>query len=290
MQTVPEVSVVIVTWKSREDIVGCLEALLRQQSGMVFDVWVIDNASGDGTDRLVRERFPNVHCLVNGKNRGFAAAANQGIHASRGNYVLLLNPDATVAPDALVSLAEFFEADPDVGIVGGRLLNLDGTIQPSVRGFPTFASQALILLKLHHVVRQARALRTYFQADFPYEKQQDVAQVKGAFFCIRRRMLERIGFLDERFWIWFEEVDLCKRAHDAGWRVCYLPEATATHAGARSFRKRRPLQNEWHFLRSMVTYFQKHRPLQETIGLIALAPIALFLSLLQTAWSIRQRP
>lgn len=278
MHRFPDVSVIVVTWNSAAEIVQCLWSLQRQSGNVRWDAFVVDNASTDATVSLVDRGDPRMTVLRNSHNRGFAAACNQALSLAKGRSLLFLNPDTVLEPQCLKTMIDLMDTRPDVGIAGCQLRNSDRSIQPSVRGFPTFISQALLILKIPHVIKAFPSQRRYVAQGFDYALEQEVDQIKGAFFFVRRRMLEAIGSFDERFWIWFEEVDLCLRAHQSGWKVLYTPRTFVTHLGGRSFRQSLPLRNQWHFLRSLIGYFHKHRPIYETAGLLVLAPIGLLLS------------
>lgn len=275
-------SVVIVSWNTRDDLLRCLASLERASTRVPSTVTVVDNASTDGTTEAVSGSFPNVTVIANARNRGFAAACNQGITTTAGRYILILNADTRLAADTIETLVALLEKEPAIGIAGCRLLNDDGSQQRSIHRFPTFASQVLIALKLHRLFRHTSPIARYYGDDVDYHRLQEVDQVKGACFFVRRSMLDAIGLFDERFWIWFEEVDLCLRARKAGWKVVYTPEATVWHAGARSFRRNAPHRNEWLYLRSLIAFFRKHRPWYETLGLLVLVPLAEGLAVLQT--------
>jgi len=192
-----------------------------------------------------------------------------------------------VTKGALKRMVEWMDAHPEAGIAGPKLLNPDGSRQPSVRRFPGLLDQALILLKLHRFWPSAPPFRRYLAADFDGAKEQDVDQLMGAALFVRREVFADIGLLDEAFFIWFEEVDFCKRAKDAGWRVVYVPTASVIHHGGASFAKAMTLKKQRYFGASMRTYFRKHRgawtllvlALPMLIGLGAAASLSLWKSL-----------
>jgi hypothetical protein len=259
-----DLSIVTLNWNVAPLVGELLDSIVRETRGISYEILVADNASKDGIARVV-EAFTKEHSevaltfLKNDRNLGFAAGNNPAIRLSKGRYVVLLNPDARVKDGALQKMVAWMDAHPDVGVAGPRLLNPDGTPQPSVRRFPRLADQVLILLKLHRLARFLPPLRTYFADDFDYGREQDVDQVMGAAFFVRRRVFEDIGLLDESFFIWFEEVDFCKRAKEAGWRVAYVPSATVVHHGGESFAREFTLKKQRYFNASMRTYFRKHR-------------------------------
>lgn len=272
-------SVVIVSWNVRDLLHRALVSVLREAKEIALEVFVVDNSSRDGSAEMVKEDFPSVRLIANRKNIGFAAGCNQAIRESRGDLVLLLNPDTELAPGALTALARFAAEHPSAGVIGGRITNPDGSLQPSVRRFPTLLSQALILLKLHRLFAQLAPLQKYFAHDFDYERAQEVDQVMGAFFCVPQRAFDTVGLFDERFFVWFEEVDFCKRARDAGFSVFYTPSARAIHVGGGSFVQLSPLRRQWLFGKSLARYMRKHEGVGAWAVIQTVRPIGLVIAL-----------
>ena len=277
-------SVVIVSWNVRDLLHRALVSVLREAKDVALEVFVVDNASKDGSVEMVHGDFPSVRLIANKKNRGFAAACNQAIQESRGDLVLLLNPDTELAPGALVprgvlvALARFAAEHHSAGVIGGRITNPDGSLQPSVRRFPTLLSQALILLKLHRLFSRLVPLQKYLAHDFDYERVQEVDQVMGAFFCVPQRVFDTVGLFDERFFVWFEEVDFCKRVRDAGFSVFYTPSARAIHVGGRSFAQLSPLRRQWLFGKSLARYMRKHEGVGAWAVIQTVRPIGLVIA------------
>lgn len=258
------ISVIIVSWNVRELLKKCLESVFRFSQNTNFEIIVVDNASSDGTVEMLRQNFPQVTLITNAKNCGFAAANNQGIRQAKGRCVLLLNPDTEFIEDTLAKVVAKMESDPPIGVLGCQLLNRDGSIQPSVRRFPTVWSQLVILTKLHHV--WPTLLDNYLARDFDYPPPLpllgeeginvvEVGQVMGAFFCVRREVFDKIGLLDEGYFIWFEEVDFCRRAKKAGYKVVYWPGTRVIHHGAQSFKRQMTIKKQWWFFKSALRYF-----------------------------------
>ncbi|MCM8749445.1 glycosyltransferase [Thermomicrobiaceae bacterium CFH 74404] len=226
-----DLSVVIVSYNVREHVLGCLETVYAslRGSGLRGQVIVVDNASSDGTVEAVRAAFPGVEVIANRENRGFAAANNQGIRRARGRVVVLLNPDTRVAGDALGRLVHYLDENPAVGVVGPRLVYPDGRTQPSRRRFPTLLTGFLESTVVQDYWRDNRVLRRYYVADRSDAETQEVDWLVGACLAVRREAIETAGLLDERFFLYSEEVEWCWRIRRAGWRVVYLPEATVYH-------------------------------------------------------------
>jgi len=258
-----KLSVIIVSWNVRDDLVRCLRSIEENHPLAPYEVIVVDNASEDGTVECIRREFPTVTVIENEQNRGFAAANNQGIQKAGGQYILLLNPDTIVHKSSLDTLIGFMENNPDIGACGPKLLNTDGTTQPSVRRFPTFRGA----LYRHSVFRLTGIFlsqyRKWLMKDFGYDRRADVEQLMGAALMVRRSVIEQVGVLDERFFMYFEEVDLCYRIKQAGWRVVFVPDAEITHLGGQSARQM-PARNRLMMLESMFAFFRKHRGRFET--------------------------
>jgi GT2 family glycosyltransferase len=252
---------------------------------------VIDNYSSD--DSLARARQQTYsrirpEFIDLNHNAGFAAANNIGLKRlqEKGTmtHVLLLNPDACVPTGLFSGLQKIFDERADIGIIGPRLMDAHGRLQPSVRSFPTLGVFVFLFLKLHRVLRKTSVWRRYMRTDFDYEHEQSVDQVMGAAFAIRDRVWQRTderaaGFLDESFWLWFEEVDYCKRAKEKGWHVWYTPNASVTHRGAVSFNQLVGLNKSWPFLNSALVYARKHLGWISYAVLLVLLPVTVTLSL-----------
>jgi N-acetylglucosaminyl-diphospho-decaprenol L-rhamnosyltransferase len=221
------VSIVIVSFNAREHLERCLDAV----AGGAHEVVVVDNASGDGSPALVRERFPSAKLVELDENVGFGAANNVGMEAAGGDLFLLLNSDAWPLGDAIERLASFAGARPNAGIVGPRLRNPDGSLQRSVRGWPTTWRLATEYLFLRRLGRKTRALNAFYGAGFDHESVRDVEVVKGAVMLLRREAYEATGGFDPDYFMYGEEMDLCYRVHEAGWEVVFDPDAEFTHVG-----------------------------------------------------------
>lgn len=247
----PVLSVVIVNWNTKSLLRRCLQTV--RWNGTLLDtdveVFVVDNASTDGSYQALAQEFPEVHWIQNESNVGFARANNQALRQAQGRYLLLLNPDTEVCPDVFEKLIRFMEADTGVGAVGPRLVNPDGTPQPSCYPFPTFRNE---FRRLFHLESQAFPGPT---STAPYAAQ-SVEVLQGTCLLIRRRALEQVGLLDEEYFMYTEEVDLCYRMHERGWRLCWVPRAVVMHHGGQSTRQAQ-LEMFLHLYRSKVLFFRK---------------------------------
>jgi GT2 family glycosyltransferase len=253
-----DTSVVVPVHDDRHNLDCCLRALACGGHELI----VVDSASGDGVRELVRHRFPAVRLVELDENRGYSAAANAGIRVASGRYVLLLNSDAWPLGDAVERLVEFVDARPSVGVAGPRLVNLDGTLQRSVRGFPTLWRIATEFLFLRKLAPWSRALNAFYGAGVDHRASVETDFIKGAALLLRRDALDEIGGLDEAFFVFSEDVDLCYRMRAAGLKVMFVPEAVFVHVGGASTRPRwdRMFREQ---LRGHVVFFAKHHNLRQ---------------------------
>ena len=242
MKEKPVLSIVIVSWNVREDLRECLQSLLREEGSRLesgeIEIIVVDNASTDGTAEMVNLELPRVKLLVNSQNLGYTKANNIGINHSRGKYILLLNPDTIVHQGALQALIDCAESHPEAGIIGAKLLNPDGSVQRSARSFPDIGAGLFRNTFLGRLFPNNPFVRRYLLADFGYDEVREVDWVSGAAMLVRRDLIERIGGLDERFWAYCEDVDLCWRTWQAGYKVLFCPNAVITHKVGRSSDQR----------------------------------------------------
>jgi N-acetylglucosaminyl-diphospho-decaprenol L-rhamnosyltransferase len=218
------VTCVVVTYDALPWIERCLDSV----SGT--PTVVVDNGSSDGTVDFVRRAFPAVR-VVEEENRGLAAGWNRGILATDAEHVLVLNSDAWLVEDALARLVEAADRRPDAAVIGPRLLNPDGSLQRSVRGFPTVWRLATEYLYLRKLAPSSRALNAFYGAGFDHATERKVEWVMGACMFLRRRAFDEVGPFDERYFLFSEEVDWMRRATDAGWKVVFTPTARCAHVG-----------------------------------------------------------
>ncbi|MEX2238406.1 MAG: glycosyltransferase family 2 protein [Dehalococcoidia bacterium] len=227
-------SVVIVTYNSSAVIGECLSSLARFE-GESTQVVVVDNASTDGTAELVEQAHPWVRLLRQPANRGFSAGVNAGVAATDSDYVLLLNPDSWLVSPIISDLAAAISSDPKIGALGPKILNEDGTLQPSCRRYPTVWSSLFnrtsLLTKL---LPWNPVTRHYLMTDFDHASARDVDWLSCAALLLRRTAFDEIGGMDESYFLYFEDVDLCHRIHDASYRVVYHPAVSVVHLISKS--------------------------------------------------------
>lgn len=255
--TTPVVSIVIVSWNTRDYLDACLVSIRDAPDEVTREVIVVDNASDDDTAAMVAEAHPDVTLVANDTNLGYAAANNQGIELARGEHVLLLNPDIVVHAGALDTLVGFLQRVPEAGAVAPRLILPDGSVQPSCRSFPTPDVVLYEALGLSRLFPRSRRFGRYRMTWWDYADERPVDQPMASAILLRGAALEAVGGMDERFPIFFNDVDLCRRLWDAGWEIWFTPRASMDHVGGASTRQvRRRMLTESH--RSFVRFYQVH--------------------------------
>jgi GT2 family glycosyltransferase len=229
----PDLSIVIVNWNTRDYLSKCLHSLaddLQHFGRDRAETFVVDNASTDDSVAMLNTKFDWVKVIENDVNVGFARANNQAIMQANGRTILLLNSDTEVVSGALATLVNFLEQQPDAGVVGARLLNADGTLQPSAHPAPTLFRELWYLLHFDRFY----PLATYDMDRWPIDQPHSVEVLKGACMLFRSAVLDEIGLLDEDYFMYSEEVDLCQRTVEAGWELYWEPRAVIVHYGGRS--------------------------------------------------------
>jgi GT2 family glycosyltransferase len=228
-----DLSIVIVNWNTRELLAQCLMSIYDSLPQREIEVYVVDNASSDGSCEMVRERFPLVYLIENVDNVGFARANNQAIRKSHGRYVLLLNSDTIIKSGAVETLVDFMDTHPNAGACGARLLNADGSLQYSCSPAPSLVSE---FKRLFHLpgIRSDGYYRMH-KWDQSLVRQVDV--LLGACLMLRQQILNQVGLLDEDYFMYSEEVDLCYRVKAAGWELFWVPQAEVVHLGGQSTRQ-----------------------------------------------------
>jgi N-acetylglucosaminyl-diphospho-decaprenol L-rhamnosyltransferase len=281
-----DLSIVIVSWNVRDLLERCLISL-RGCNEPGCEIIVVDNASSDGSPRLVRERFPHVRLIASESNLGFVRANNRGIAASTGRYILLLNPDTEVLDKPLAAMITYMDEHLDIGILGPKLLRPDGGVQPSRRRFPTLATAFLESTVLQQWCPRNRILQRYYMQDKDDDEEQDADWLVGACLLIRREAWNHVGPLDENIFMYSEELDWCRRAKMAGWRVVYVPWATVVHHEGQSSSQVVPARHIY-FQSSKVYYFRKHHGTAagETLRLFLLATYVFQLAVEAAKWLV----
>lgn len=256
MKKRPTVSFVVLTYNTRDLIVWCLDRLLPVANECPCEIIVVDNGSKDSSDELIKKKYPHVQLIVVKDNRGFGGGNNLGLKAATGKYIVLLNSDAYIHPGSLTNAVQWMDANPQAGLAGAKLVNEDGSWQPYARHFPSIFNDFLVFSGVSSKFPDSRIFgkpeRSWAQnEDTPAE----VDWVTGAFAIARKDVLDKVGNFDERFYLYYEEVDLCRRIKEAGYTVWTLPQVIVTHLGGRTCNNTKV---ERYRLLSCFLYYRKH--------------------------------
>jgi GT2 family glycosyltransferase len=261
----PDVSVLLVSFNTHDLLRGCLQHLDSELDGLDVEVIVVDNNSRDGSADMAAREFPDVRLIRSPENLGFAGANNLALRNARGKFMVLLNSDAFVCDSGIRRALGYMQSDPGIGAGGGRLVGADGSWQPSIRRFPSPLNDFLIFTGLASRFPNSRFLgradRRWADDRLPV----DTDWVPGAFTIIRKDALDKVGLFDESFFLYFEEVDLCRRLRQVGYRVRYFPDVLVVHLGGESAKEHEGLSVSsggkqltlWR-LRSQFLYYRKH--------------------------------
>lgn len=253
-----DLSIIIVNYNTREILRRCLRSIRGRDHGVAIQVVVVDNASRDNSTAMVRKEFPEITLLVNEQNLGFSAGNNRGIPYCSGEFILLLNSDTLVLPGTLERMVAFARENHDAGILGCKLIRPNGELDWACRrGFPTPMVALFKLLGFHRVFPRSRLFGRYNMTYLDPHRTYEVDSVVGAFMMIRRTVLDTVKGLDEDFFMYGEDLDLCFRAKEAGYRVFYVGQNQVIHIKGASSRKESFRMN-YHFHRAMILFHRKH--------------------------------
>ena len=267
-----DLSIIIVNWNVRDLLARCLDSIFGEAyplysgvwqlpcSGRTFEVIVVDSASSDGSPDMVRSRYPGVRLYDSQVNLGYAGGNNLGMRQSRGRYLLLLNPDTEVLGDVLARLVSALEEHERLGVVGPQLRYADDSIQPSRRRFPTLRTALVDSTFVEKWFPNHSELRRYKMLERSPDEACSVDWLVGACLLVRREVLDEVGYLDESYFMYSEELDWQKRIRDAGWGIAYLPAARVMHYEGKS-SEQAGAATHIRFSRSKIRYFRKHHGL-----------------------------
>jgi GT2 family glycosyltransferase len=278
LETVPhqfDVSVVIVSFNTCRVLRECLSCVYREVRSLRVQVIVVDNGSADGSPRMIEQDFPDVVLIRSEANLGFGGANNLGFQSALGRYIVLLNSDAFLGEESLERSVAHMDANPRAGLGGARLTGRDGSWQPSARMFPTIFND---LIGLSGLAARFPQSRLFGRPDRTWANQGEAAEVDwvpGAYSIIRAEALAAVGLFDPRFFLYYEEVDLCKRIKQKGYSIWYWPDISVVHIGGESSRQIRSLELSrsgaqltlWR-MRSMLLYYRKHHVLSAWFAML----------------------
>ncbi len=264
MKDAVDVSVVIVSFNNENEIGECLDSLALELEKDCWQLMVIDNGSEDRTPKKVRQRLTGLNAsrvtgelICNQKNIGFTKALNQGLQKSGGEFILILNPDTRLQPGSLRILRQVLCETDGIGVSAPQLLNADGSIQPSCRRFPRHRDVIFEMMGLNSIFKTSQFFNGWKMGGFDHQVQRSVEQPQGACLFFRRSVLDKVGLWDERFAMFFSDVDWCQRVKDAGFDIVFEPAAQVIHYKGVSVYQKRPAM-VWSSHRSFFTYFTKH--------------------------------
>jgi N-acetylglucosaminyl-diphospho-decaprenol L-rhamnosyltransferase len=266
-----DVSFIIVSWNVRALLRQCVQSVRAQSTEyriqkaeggtdereLAAEIWVVDNASTDGTVEMLQDEFPAVHVIANSENVGFSRGNNLALAQAQGRYLFLLNPDTELCPGALRRLVDYMEAHRRVGVAGPRLFYGDGSPQSSRRRFPTLATAFFESTKLQQWFPRHRLLTRYYMRDTPDDAEQEVDWLNGSALFVRREVVEQLGGFDEAFFMYSEELDWCYRIKQAGWQIVYLPSAQVIHYEGKS-SEQVVAARDIYFHSSKIRFFRKY--------------------------------
>lgn len=269
----PDISIVLVCWNNKDYLGPCLDSLYGGGLRSSYDVVVVDNGSTDGSQAMLREEYPDVRIIQNDHNVGLGKASNQGIEATQGRYVLLLNNDTVVNGPSLDAMVDFLDANPEAGAAGGRLLNADGSVQSCYNNFSTLREEFLIATRLGEMMWDG------YPANVDDSEVRSVSWLGSACVMLRRAALDQVGLLDEEYFIYGDEADLQYRMKQAGWDIFYIPHAYTIHYGGRSMSRWR--RRKMVYRGKMLFYRKNYGPVQTVairtmLGGLSLSKLALW--------------
>jgi hypothetical protein len=259
-----DVSIIILNYRSKGLVHQCVKTIKLYGTGCSKEIIVVDNASSDGVGEMLRQRHPDVRFIASAENAGYAAGNNLGIRAASGRYLLIMNPDITVRPGSIDAMVRFMDERRDVGMLGPRLVHPDGTLDESCYRFPTRAVPVYRRTPLGRLAAGRRELDKYLMADYDRKETREVDWLLGAVLMVRRAAMDRVGPLDERYFLYFEDTDWCRRFWQAGHKVVYFTGAEMVH-----YHERLSAQGSWFVspfrrstrihIASAIKYFAKWR-------------------------------
>ena len=254
-----DISIIIVSWNTREILRECLKSVYEQAGNVNFEVIVVDNASKDGSCEMVRQFFPEAKLIVNSTNRGYAGAVNKGLRIAISRYVLVLNSDILICDSAIEKTVDYADKHPRVAVVGCKVLDDNGEVHITCRCFPSLLNLLLDTLGLNRIFRYNKILGGEYMWWWPRDSEREVDVVSGMFMLVRRQAIEEVGLMDEDFFFLFEETDWCYRFSKAGWKMLFWPGAKVIHVhGGGQSRKIAGVKIAMQYQKSMLIFFRKH--------------------------------
>lgn len=259
-------SVILVNYNSCGLIFHCLNSIYESVVSLGYEIIVVDNHSADDSCRLMREKFSNLCLITNNENLGFGRAVNQGFQKTKGKYLLILNPDVILSPGSVDKAIDFLDNHPEVGLLLPKLINPDGSLQYSCRTFYDFPTLLLRRTPFGSLFPNHRIIRKHLMLDWNHREVLEVDWGLGACMFLRREALKGQDIFDERFFLYFEDVDICFRLKKEGWKVVYYPEAVMVHAHARMSAEGFFNRAKWEHFKSLIKFYFKYRGFRPRIS------------------------
>jgi len=270
-----DVSIIIVNWNTRDILRDCLDSIDRQTRNLRYEIIVIDNASADGSVAMIKSAYPQVKLIENQENIGFAAANNQGLSLARGRYLLLLNSDSVVLDNAIDHMVAFADENPAAGLFGCRVLNADHSLQPTCYMYPSLLNLLLSSTYLYKIFPHSGFFNRESIAHWQRDDIREVQAVTGCFMLVRREVIQQVGLMDDRYFMYCEETDWCYRIRQSGWKILFYPHARIIHLGGASSRQVK-IQMLVQLRLSILAFMKKHYS-RLSYGIACLLTIIFFL-------------
>jgi GT2 family glycosyltransferase len=271
-----DLSIITVTWNAEDEIAEQIRSVQSGCNDIEYEQIVVDNNSSDNTCKIIKENFPKVKLIENDENAGFGTANNQGAEIATGDFLLFLNPDMKIKEGSLDKMIAWMREHTEVGIASPKLINEDGSFNEhaSPRRLPTVWEQLAIIFKLPHVFRSI--LDRYLFVDFNPDQEQEVDSVRGSFMLMRNDIVDKLGWaFDPRYFIWYEDIDICREVERLGYKVMYTPIIEAVDYVGKSFDQRRGLWKQKNFTKSMLKYFKKWEPWYKWVWIAVARPFGI---------------
>jgi len=271
-----DLSVITVTWNNKENIGEQIKSVISGCKEILCEEIISDNGSIDGTVEYIKKEFSHVQVVENKTNIGFGGANNRGYEVAKGEFLLFLNPDMRVESGSLDIILDWMKKHPDVGIVSPKLVdqNRNFNWEASPRRFPKLWEQIALVLKMPHLF--PKMMDIYQMKDLDINKEQEVDSVRGSFMLMRRELVDKLGWaFDPQYFIWYEDVDICRECWKAGFKVVYTPIITCVDYVGQSFKKRTTLWKQKQFTSSMLRYFQKWEPWYKWMWIALFRPVGI---------------
>jgi GT2 family glycosyltransferase len=265
-----KISVIVVSWNAKAFLLNCIQSIVRQSVQDPPEIIVVDNASADDSPRAVSNSYPGVRLICNEVNFGFAKANNIGIAASRGEYLFLINSDVVVSEGCFENCVRYMDAHPRVGLLGPRIVGSDGNVQRSCMGYPSLWNTLCRALALDSAFPNSKLFGGHLLTFWNHDETRAVEVINGCFWVVRRSAMEQVGLLDERFFIYGEDVDWCRRFNKSGWRVVFFSEAEALHYGGASSANS-PIRFDIEMQRAKYQYWRKHHSRVEAVAFLLIS-------------------